>query len=120
MYSIERGWIDCAGRCRTWKLISPDGETIGEVTTKRAAMRLVELLSKAETVSTPLPLKIVRDGQLWSAVDDLHEVRAQASSKELLQDSLPEIVNAIRTAAEMRVQMTQTGHIYRHDASWII
>ena len=123
MYSIERGWIDCSGKCRTWKLISPSGEALGEVTTKRAALRLAELLSLAErprTGETVLPLRIVPDGALWSAVDPFCNVRAQASSRELLIDTLPDIVDAIQTAAAMRVQMTNTGQIHHSDASWIV
>ncbi|HLK57427.1 MAG TPA: hypothetical protein VKU00_12730 [Chthonomonadaceae bacterium] len=66
-----------------------------------------------------LPLKIIPDGDLWLAVDALCTVRAESSSRELLEDSLPLIVDAIQTAAAMRVQMARTGMIYRYDADWI-
>lgn len=33
---IVRGWIDTAGRCRTWRLLDANGETIAEVTLKGA------------------------------------------------------------------------------------
>jgi hypothetical protein len=69
---------------------------------------------------TLLLLRIVPDGNLWSAIDALCEVRAQASSEELLLDSLPLIVHAIQTAAAIRMQMERTGMIYRFDADWIV
>ena len=46
MYSIKRGWIDCAGKCRTWYLLDPDGKPIAEVTKKRDALKLIALLSR--------------------------------------------------------------------------
>src|SRR5260221_13280308 len=45
MYTVQRGWIDCAKRCRTWKLIDPNGQEVAEVTTKRAANVLADLLN---------------------------------------------------------------------------
>jgi hypothetical protein len=66
-----------------------------------------------------LRLHIVQDGDLWNAVDDLCEVRAQCSSREMLEDDLPLIVDAIQTAAAMRQQMRNTGQVYRYDAAWI-
>ena len=47
-YTVERGWVDAAGCCRTWKLFSPDGKVCAEVTTKTAAYKLAELLSNTE------------------------------------------------------------------------
>ena len=46
MYSIIRGWVDCAGRCRTWVLVDEGGERIAEVTRRRDASLLIALLSK--------------------------------------------------------------------------
>ena len=69
--------------------------------------------------ATSLPLKIVQDGALWSAVDALCTVRAQASSREILEDSLPLIVDAIQTASALRQTLTDAGMIHRGDASWI-
>ncbi len=46
MYTIKPGWIDCAGKCRTWILLDADGKRIAAVTTKRAALLLVALLTK--------------------------------------------------------------------------
>jgi len=66
-----------------------------------------------------LPLRIVPDGDLWLAVDDLCNVRAECSSRELLEDSLPLIVDAIQTAAVFRQQLANVGMIYRYDADWI-
>jgi hypothetical protein len=65
------------------------------------------------------PLFIVQEGHLWSAIDTLGSVRAQATSKALLIDSLPLIIHAIQTAAAMRLQMRNTAQIIRFDASWI-
>ncbi len=65
------------------------------------------------------PLFIVQDGHLWSAIDTLGRVRAQATSETLLSESLPLIIQAIQTAAAMRLQMTNTAQINRFDASWI-
>jgi len=45
MYTVKRGWIDCAKRCRTWILLTPNGERLAEVTTKRAANALADLLN---------------------------------------------------------------------------
>ena len=46
MYTIKRGWIDCAGKCRTWFLLDADGRRLAEVTTKRGAMALLALLCR--------------------------------------------------------------------------
>ena len=46
MYSIKPGWIDCAGKCRTWRLLDAEGKQIAEVTTKRGAMALLALLRR--------------------------------------------------------------------------
>ena len=43
-YQFEKGWIDCAGRTRTWFVLDSDGRRVAVVTTKRAATRLVEML----------------------------------------------------------------------------
>lgn len=48
MYTMERGWIDCADRCRTWKILGPDGTPIAEVTTKIGAVRILALLNGRE------------------------------------------------------------------------
>ena len=45
MYTVTRGWIDTAKRCRTWILLDPNGERIAEVTTLRAAVLLSSLLN---------------------------------------------------------------------------
>ncbi len=45
MYTLERGWIDTADRCRTWKILGPDGKPVAEVTTKRGGERLLALLN---------------------------------------------------------------------------
>jgi hypothetical protein len=66
-----------------------------------------------------LTLHIVQDGHLWNAVDVLGEVRAQCSSKEMLEDDLPLIVDAIQTAAAMRQQLRNTGQVFHGDACWI-
>jgi hypothetical protein len=46
MYTLERGWIDTAGKTRTWKILAPDGQKVAEVTTKRDALRLIALLTR--------------------------------------------------------------------------
>jgi hypothetical protein len=66
-----------------------------------------------------LRLHIVQDGNLWNAVDDLCEVRAQCSNRDMLEEMLPDLVDAIQTAAAMRRQLANTGQIYRGDAAWI-
>jgi hypothetical protein len=45
-YQFEKGWIDCTGRTRTWFVMDSDGKRLAEVTTKRAATRLVEMLPR--------------------------------------------------------------------------
>ena len=45
MYQVERGWIDTAGRCRTWRILDGNESHIAEVTTKRDALRLLSLLA---------------------------------------------------------------------------
>ncbi len=42
---IVRGWIDTAGRCRTWKLIDGNGETIAEMTTLKGAREILRRLT---------------------------------------------------------------------------
>lgn len=41
---IVRGWIDTAGRCRTWRLLDANGETIAEVTTLKGAREILRRL----------------------------------------------------------------------------
>jgi hypothetical protein len=41
---IEPGWVDTAGRTRTWRLLEATGEVIAEVTRKRDALRLLARL----------------------------------------------------------------------------
>jgi len=67
-----------------------------------------------------LPLRIIQDGDLWLAVDAFCTVRAECSSRELLEDSLPLIVDAIQTAAAFRQALANVGQIYRYDADWIV
>lgn len=43
-FQVLRGWIDAAGKCRTWKVADGTGSPIAEVTRLRDARRLVELL----------------------------------------------------------------------------
>ncbi len=42
---IIRGWIDCAGKCRSWKLIDETGETIAEITTLKGAREILRRLT---------------------------------------------------------------------------
>ena len=46
MYTILPGWIDTAKRTRTWFLLDENGQKVAEVTTKRAALHLAELLNR--------------------------------------------------------------------------
>ena len=43
MYTIVRAWIDTYGRCRTWAILL-NGNKVAEVTTRKGAYRLLELL----------------------------------------------------------------------------
>ena len=45
MVTIAPGWIDTAKRTRTWVLLDESGKKIAEVTTKRAAQLLAQLLN---------------------------------------------------------------------------
>src|SRR5687768_12658409 len=47
-FCLHQGWIDAAGKCRTWKVADGNGLHIAEVTRKRDAERLVSLLSGNE------------------------------------------------------------------------
>ena len=44
-YHTAPAWTDTAKRVRTWGLHDPDGVKIAEVTTKRAASQLADLLN---------------------------------------------------------------------------
>jgi hypothetical protein len=44
-FLIERGWIDTAGKTRTWNLKWTNGEKIAEVTTFTGALTLLSLLA---------------------------------------------------------------------------
>ncbi len=44
-FIVERGWIDTAGKTRTWKLRWRNGEKIAEVTTLTGAETLLTLLA---------------------------------------------------------------------------
>lgn len=45
-YSIQTGWKDTSGKTRTWVLVEPSGEKIGEITTRGGASRIAELLNR--------------------------------------------------------------------------
>ena len=45
MFTVQRGWIDAAKRCRTWILYKPNGEKLAEVTTLQAAVTLAAMLN---------------------------------------------------------------------------
>lgn len=47
-YSVTKGWVDLAGKQRTWRLHEPSGTKIAEITTKSGAKRLADLLNRAE------------------------------------------------------------------------
>ena len=53
-YHTAPAWTDAAKRIRTWGLHDPDGVKIAEVTTKRAACQLADLLNRSES-DTPFP-----------------------------------------------------------------
>lgn len=42
---IVRGWIDTAGRCRTWRILDTQGNLIAEITTLKGAKTLLALLT---------------------------------------------------------------------------
>ncbi len=45
-YSVATGWIDTAGKTRTWLLRDPHGTQLAEITTKRDARKLADLLNR--------------------------------------------------------------------------
>lgn len=45
IFQVQRGWVDCAGKCRTWKVADGNGLHVAEVTRKRDALNLIVLLS---------------------------------------------------------------------------
>jgi hypothetical protein len=45
-FTFEVAWRDTAGRVRTWRILDPAGQRIGEVTTKRAARALLDQLNR--------------------------------------------------------------------------
>ncbi len=48
MITTERGWIDTAGKTRTWALLDTNGRKIAEITTKQAAQDIADRLNKQE------------------------------------------------------------------------
>jgi hypothetical protein len=44
MYTVIRGWIDTADRCRTW-IVVKDGRRIVECSVKREALALAAMLN---------------------------------------------------------------------------
>ena len=51
---IVRGWIDTAGRCRTWRLLDANGEAIAEITTLKGARELFAALTTQLEPHKPL------------------------------------------------------------------
>ena len=47
-YSTAPGWIDTAGKTRTWVLYEPSGTKLAEITTKGGAEKLADLLNRVE------------------------------------------------------------------------
>lgn len=46
MFTFTIGWVDCAGRTRTWFLLDPNGKKVAEICTKRDVKRLIAMLSQ--------------------------------------------------------------------------
>jgi hypothetical protein len=46
-YSVKTGWIDTAGKTRTWVLCEPSGGHLAEIIIKRDATKLADLLNRA-------------------------------------------------------------------------
>jgi hypothetical protein len=46
-YNITTGWIDAAGKQRTWRLNEPTGTKLAEITTKSGAQKIADLLNRA-------------------------------------------------------------------------
>lgn len=46
MYTVVPGWIDTAGRTRTWYILDPAGKRFAEITRKGVAGKLAAILSK--------------------------------------------------------------------------
>lgn len=44
-YTTAPKWVDTAGKTRTWVLCDPEGGHVAEITTKRDAQRLADLLN---------------------------------------------------------------------------
>jgi hypothetical protein len=47
-YSVTTGWIDTAGKKRTWRLHEPSGTKLCEITTKSGAEKIAALLNQVE------------------------------------------------------------------------
>jgi hypothetical protein len=47
MYTVETGWVDVSGKTRNWRLIAPNGTEMAQVTRKKDALRLAEVLTMA-------------------------------------------------------------------------
>jgi len=45
-YGIKTGWVDITGKTRTWVLCEPSGEKLAEITTKRDAQKLADILNR--------------------------------------------------------------------------
>jgi hypothetical protein len=48
-YTIKTGWVDTAGKTRTWILCEPSGVELAAITTRSGAKKLADLLNRAES-----------------------------------------------------------------------
>lgn len=57
-YHVAPAWTDTNGRVRTWSLRDPEGNPLADITTRRGAEKLADLLNRtvvASAVPTPTP-----------------------------------------------------------------
>ncbi len=54
MYTVKRGWIDCAGKCRTWIIVDDNDQRRAELTRKREAHSICQSMNEAAEIAAAL------------------------------------------------------------------
>ena len=121
MIKITQGWIDTAGRTRTWALIDSREGKLAEVTTKRAAYALKARLEAQQTgTEATFVLCLAYTTEGWALIDSTGRVRAVSLNPAMLAENASLIGDALIEAAQMTSRLADLGVVVNGSVAWAV
>lgn len=128
MIRITTGWIDTAGRTRTWALIDSKDGKLAEVTTKRGAYELKARLEAQESrreaeqaePGATFILRLAQTPEGWALIDSTGRARVSSPNPVLLADNIAAIGDALIESAQMTSRLADVGVIMSGSAEWAV